>query len=82
MSGQFQLDSGGQVQLAAHTQSTGLDNSSSARGYRHYCVLGYSTQHESPSFENLAWPRVELGTDTVTRVERPAQPMERVMPPR
>ena len=27
MSGQFQLAAGGQMQLAAHTQSTGLDNS-------------------------------------------------------
>jgi hypothetical protein len=30
MSGQFQLAAGGQMQLAAHTQSTGLDNSSRA----------------------------------------------------
>lgn len=28
MSGQIQLAAGGQMQLAAHTQSTGLDNSS------------------------------------------------------
>jgi len=28
MSGQFQLATGGQMLLAAHTQSTGLDNSS------------------------------------------------------
>ena len=28
MSGQFQLAAGGQMLLAAHTQSTGLDNSS------------------------------------------------------
>ncbi len=28
MSGQFRLTVGGQMQLAAHTQSTGLDNSS------------------------------------------------------
>jgi hypothetical protein len=31
-SGQFQLAAGGQMQLAAHTQSTGLDNSSMADG--------------------------------------------------
>ena len=28
MSGQFQVAAGGQMQLAAHTQSTGLDSSS------------------------------------------------------
>jgi hypothetical protein len=30
MSGQFQLAAGGQMQLATHTQCTGLDNSSLA----------------------------------------------------